>query len=319
MPIDSSHAEVAETALVSVIVPTYNRAHVLPRTLQSVLAQTYPYFELLVIDDGSTDDTPRVMQPFLARDPRVRYRMQPNGGVSAARNHGLREARGAYIAFLDSDDEWLPRKLEKQIGLFEKLPAHVGLVYTGLESVFATGRSVAEEPVHRGDVYAELLERNVIHGGGSNVVLRREAAEAAGFFDEVLPAIEDWDYWIRVTKHYHVDFVPEPLARYHDAHTETDRRSLHFGKNMEARACLFERYLSDLRQHGKAHLFLLESARRLITSAESPGFAAWPLILRAVYLKPLSHQPYVMLGRSLVPDGLFRTLRRMAGRTAVSG
>ena len=104
---------------ISVIIPTYNRAHLISRSAKSVLAQTYPDFELIIVDDGSGDNTEEIIEALA--DPRIRYlRHESNRGVSAARNTGIRAARGDYIAFQDSDDEWLPQKLEKQLGLFEQ-------------------------------------------------------------------------------------------------------------------------------------------------------------------------------------------------------
>ena len=187
--------------IVSIVIPTYNREHLLSRALDSVLAQTLGDFEVLVVDDGSTDETAVLMAEYEARDERIRYFIQPqNAGVSAARNRGLREARGEFIAFLDSDDEWMPEKLERQTELLQVLPERFGLVYTGVESVFSNGSRV-DLPKYRGHIYHEMLRKNVVHGGGSNVMLRRSAVERAGFFDEGIPAIEDYDYWIRVTQH----------------------------------------------------------------------------------------------------------------------
>ena len=158
---------------VSVIIPTYNRAHLLPRALESVLAQTFEDLEVLVVDDGSTDGTEAVVTGY---DDRVRYLRQPqNAGVSAARNRGLREARGEFVAFLDSDDEWFPEKLARQVERFRELPDRVGLLYCGVQF----GRRPDREdwtfrPKHRGDVYETMLlaERD------PHRVRRRDPAES---------------------------------------------------------------------------------------------------------------------------------------------
>jgi len=132
--------------IVSVIIPTYIRAHVLAKAIQSLLNQTYQDFEIIVVDDGSIDNTEEVVKSF--NDPRIRYiRHKENCGGSAARNTGIRAAYGECIAFQDSDDEWLPEKLEKQMQVFENAPAEVGVVYTGFRRI--QGRSKAgSEPTY---------------------------------------------------------------------------------------------------------------------------------------------------------------------------
>lgn len=280
--------------LVTVVIPTYNRAHMLPRALESVLAQTFEAFEVLVVDDGSTDDTVALMAEYEARDERVRYLVQPrNAGVSAARNRGLHEARGEFIAFLDSDDEWLPTKLECQLSRFKALPHGVGLLYGGVEDVGPRGVRTVHVPEYRGDLFQMLLRRNVIHGT-SGVMIRRAAAERAGFFDEKIPAIEDWEYWLRVLSHFDVDFVAEPLTRYHDPHG-VERKSLNTGENLDARAYLYRKHGAAMQRAGTAHLFLLDSAHRHL-AADPPDVAgALRLALKAIAIKPTARSPYGFL------------------------
>lgn len=236
---------------VSVVVPTFNRASLLPRAIDSVLAQTFTDFELLVVDDASTDETGEVVGRYT--DPRVRYLVQPqNTGVAGARNRGMRAARGDFIAFLDSDDEWLPEKLERQIGLLREASPSVGLVYSGVESVREGNVHTIEPAGARGDIYREMLRHNVIHGGGSNVVIRRAVIGTAGFFHEGLPAIEDYEYWLRITRFFDVDAIDEALVRYHDR-GNAERRSRALKANLEARGWLFSRYARDMRRARVAH------------------------------------------------------------------
>jgi len=123
---------------VSVIISTYNRAHLIGRAIQSVLNQTYQDFEVIVVDDGSTDNTEEIVKSF--NDPRIRYiRHEKNKGAAAARNTGIKAARGKYIAFQDSDDEWLPEKLEKQMKVFENAPPEAGVVYTDMQRINEDG------------------------------------------------------------------------------------------------------------------------------------------------------------------------------------
>src|SRR5436190_15605234 len=129
-------------SLVSIIVPTYNRAYCIEKTLDSALAQTHGDLEIVVVDDGSTDDTEALMARRYGAEPRVRYIRQANTGVTGARNHGLREARGDYIAFLDSDDLWLPWKLEAQLACLAAVP-EAGMVWTDMDAMNTDGAVVA--------------------------------------------------------------------------------------------------------------------------------------------------------------------------------
>src|SRR5262249_25088611 len=129
-------------SLVSVIVPTYNRAYCLPRTLDSVLAQTYHHFEVILVDDGSTDRTGDLVARAYGHDPRIKYHFQPTQGVAAARTRGLALAGGAYVALLASDDVWLPRKLALQLACFRRCP-DVGMVCTDMQALGPTGEVVS--------------------------------------------------------------------------------------------------------------------------------------------------------------------------------
>ncbi len=197
---------------VSVIIPTYNRAHLVGRAIQSVLDQTYRDFELIIVDDCSTDNTYEVVTGF--HDERLRYiRHDKNRGASAARNTGIREARGRYVAFQDSDDEWLPEKLEKQIEVFDTASPEVGVVYTGFWRIQDDKRIYIPSPEIKpkgGDIHDILLQVNLI--GTPVTVLKRECFEKVGMFDEELPKLVDWELWIRVSKYYEFSFIDEPLA-----------------------------------------------------------------------------------------------------------
>jgi O-antigen biosynthesis protein len=289
---------------VSVIVPTFNRADVLPRAVRSVLAQTWTDFELLIVDDGSTDDTQEVVTRL--EDARLRYvRLSTNGGVAAARNRGLRGARGDFIAFLDSDDEWLPGKLAAQLAVFDAAPPEVGLVYTGVECVLPDGRRRVDMPEERGDVYREMLGRNVIHGGGSNVLMRRNVVATVGFFDEGLRAIEDYEYWLRVARFFTIDYVAAPLIRYYDPMT-AERRSRALAANLESREWFFRRHAREMRRARMAHLFLLKSMRRALTAHQPDVRAARRLAVRAVREAPMSRTAY---------QGLLTAMRSRAPAT----
>ena len=294
---------------VTVVIPTYNRAPLLDRTLDSVLAQTFQNFEVLVVDDGSTDGTSALVAEYAARDARILYLAQPrNAGVSAARNRGLREAQGAFIAFLDSDDEWMPEKLARQVARFREVPETVGLIYTGVESVFEHGNRKVDRPRARGDLYDTLLLRNVIHGGGSNVMIRGHVLQRVGYFDEEIPAIEDWDYWLRIARYYAVDYVDAPLVRYHDV-AGSVRKSLDVGDNMRARAWFYDKHSVGLRRAGVAHHFLLESARRHLAAPVPDVGQARRLAARALLSQPSARAAYPMFLRTVLPPRGFQWLR----------
>ena len=198
---------------VSVIIPTYNYARYLPEAIDSALAQTHAPFEAIVVDDGSTDDTPRVLAAYADR---VRAIRQPNQGPSAARNAGIAAARGEYVAFLDADDLWRPRKLERQLARFDADDA-LGLVHCGSETVDAGGRTVGFLlDGLEGSVGTEMLrlDREVIQAPGSSVVVPRRIAEEAGGFDVRLQRSEDWEFAYRVAARARVGYVAEPLVVY---------------------------------------------------------------------------------------------------------
>jgi glycosyltransferase involved in cell wall biosynthesis len=200
--------------LVSVIIPSYNYAKFVPDAVESVLAQTYSTLEVIVVDDGSTDDTQEVLKNRFG--DRIRILYQENKGLPAARNTGIRNATGEFVALLDADDWWLPTKLEKQMAVMEREPA-VGVVYCGSLRVNLETGSSYETPCRpdvRGDVRQKLLYSNCVAGSASAALIRRELFDKAGLFDETLKSAEDWDMWIRLSRHTHFDFVPELLIRY---------------------------------------------------------------------------------------------------------
>jgi len=198
---------------VSVIIPTYNRASLLKQAIQSVLNQTYQNFEIIVIDDASTDNTKKTIQSFDSK--KITYIChEKNKGGSAARNTGIKLAKGEYMAFLDSDDEWLPKKLFKQLELFAKSSQGVGVVYTGftkIDNIKNISKSVM--PKKHGRIYHLLLLKNYV-GTTSTPLLKRECIEKVGLFDENLPSAQDWDMWIRISKYFNFKYIPKPLVKY---------------------------------------------------------------------------------------------------------
>lgn len=200
---------------VSIILPTYNRAYSIRRSIESILWQTYPYWELLVIDDGSADHTAEIVAEIASSDSRVHYYRQPrNRGVAAARNEGIRRAQYEFVAFQDSDDIWRDDKLEKQMKVFEDQP-RVGMVYCAFEGEKQDGTrvrvpdsSIGVENL-QGNMYKLLLQRNVI--GAPTAVIRRECLDRAGGLDETLTCLEDWELFLRIARECEIGYAEEIL------------------------------------------------------------------------------------------------------------
>ncbi|MCW4005719.1 MAG: glycosyltransferase family 2 protein [Candidatus Bathyarchaeota archaeon] len=199
--------------VVSVVIPTCNRANLLRRALDSVFAQTFTDFEILVVDDGSTDNTEQVVRQY--DDPCVTYfRNKTKRGANFSRNTGISHSKGTFIAFLDDDDEWLPTKLEKQLAVFKQGNDSLGAVYTGFEMVTYDNRRVKSLPKYNGKIFHKLLEYNYV-GTTSTVMVKKHVLVEINGFDEVLPSSQDWDLWLRIAKRYEFDFVPEILINYY--------------------------------------------------------------------------------------------------------
>ena len=237
-------------SLVSVVIPTYNRAYCIERALDSVLRQTHQDLEIILVDDGSTDDTRELIARRYGHDGRVRYIHQQNAGVSAARNTGLREVRGDFVALLDSDDVWKPWKLELQLRCLERVP-HAGMIWTDMEAVGADGRvfdpfflrtmysayqwfsseqlfsqtqalpeisvplpeTAKGAKLYAGEIYSQMIMGNLVHT--STVLLRRERFEQVRAFNEELHhSGEDYDFHLRTCRAGAVAFISVASIEY---------------------------------------------------------------------------------------------------------
>jgi glycosyltransferase involved in cell wall biosynthesis len=196
---------------VSVIIPTYNRAHYIQKALDSVMAQTYQDFEVIVIDDGSTDNTREVVKQY---GEKVRYFYQENTGIPGARNAGIRNSAGDYIAFLDSDDYWVKEKLERQMALFSEHPEY-GMVASCCASIEQDG-SFREKnrPGKSGWILEDIFQKNFIRT--SSAIVKRECLEKIGLFDEELQQCQEYDLWMHIAVYYPIGFINESLSVYVD-------------------------------------------------------------------------------------------------------
>jgi glycosyltransferase involved in cell wall biosynthesis len=218
------------TLLVSVVVPAYNAQRTLDATLDSVRAQTHRALEIVVVDDGSTDGTRAIAERHATADARVRVIAQTNAGVAAARNAGWRDARADFVAFVDADDLWAPRKIELQLEALLAGGSSAGLAYCWLDRIDAAGNVTCEYRDARleGRIVDKLLESNFV-GCGSTVLVRRQALIDAGGFDISLRArggegCEDWLLNCLVAMHWELVLVRDPLVGYRDLPCSMSRR-----------------------------------------------------------------------------------------------
>jgi glycosyltransferase involved in cell wall biosynthesis len=198
------------TPVVSVVLPTRNRAHLLGRAIRSVLAQTFRDWELVIVDDGSSDDTRGVVEALA--EPRLRYvRRDSDHGLCQARNAGMAAAaRSRYFAFLDDDDEWLPEKLEWQLGVFAAGPPDLAVVGGGRIDRDEHGIETVL-PQHRGSVFEDLLARRARGYSGVIVLVRRDPGGNDLLFDPTFACLEDVDYLLRMARGSTFDYVPRPV------------------------------------------------------------------------------------------------------------
>lgn len=300
---------------VSVVIATYNYGRYLGSALASVQAQTFEDFEVLVVDDGSTDDTAAVVQSYLS-DRRVRYLRTDHRGQPRAKNVGIRAARAPLIAFLDADDLWLPTKLQRQIQLLENEPA-AGVVHAPRRLIDEAGWELEYDSpdLPRGQVLESLFVNNFVCF--SAAVVRRRVFERVGLFDEQLPLAIDYDLWLRAARHFHFDHVAEPLVLYRTGHGNLSRRR---EERLQLVMQIMQRFLD---QHGGRACLSAAAVRRAwadtyshmaeLKAAQGPR-AALPWLLRALRRRPLHARAWRGLVWNLMPQPLHYWQRRLRGR-----
>ncbi|MDY6936874.1 MAG: glycosyltransferase [Cyanobacteriota bacterium] len=198
--------------LISVILPVYNGEKTVFETVESVLSQTFSDLELITIDDGSGDRTPDILTSIT--DPRFKVFSYPNAGLAASRNRGIDRATGEYLAFIDADDLWTETKLEKQLEALQQNP-NAAVAYSWTNCIDEWGNLVrpGSHQTYNGDIFDRLLLCNLLEHG-SNPLVRREAIENVGKYDESLPAAQDWDFYLRLAAKYEFVCVPEAQILY---------------------------------------------------------------------------------------------------------
>lgn len=287
--------------LVSVIIPTYNRSDLLLRAIRSVLEQTYKNVECIVVDDASIDNTEVVVRQFT--DDRLIYlRHETNRHASAARNTGIAYAKGDLIAFLDDDDEWMSRKLEKQVELLLSLHEKVGMVYCWMDYFDQKGNLIKEHhPKLKGYVFHDVLYVQRL-GGCPTLLVRRDVVEKVGGFDETLPRGNDGDFIRRVCRQYEVDYVPESLVKVYVGHgkgrisTRLDREGIIVAiRSLETRLVKFK---GELKHYPREHANIL--ARKGYFYSLLPDYGgSLRLFLKAIRLYPASPIVYSFFKKSV--------------------
>ena len=295
----------AVTPKVSVVIPVLNRPVAVRRAIDSVLTQTLQDFEIIVVDDGSTDETVATVQACV--DPRIRLtRHDRRRGGSAARNTGIRSGSAPYVAFLDSDDEWLPTKLERQLEVFERYTERVALVYTGAEWVYQDGTTRTVIRRRHADLARSLLTSNVI-GETSVGMVRRSALNEIGGFDESLPSCQDMDLWLRICERFRADVVSEALVRV----TKGNERRItnNVADALRGRQMFCDKHREKLIRHRVVHLYLRKSGwwqqRRV---RDSRG--ARRVYLESLRANPVAPLTYVLLLTTYVPKSYLDMMAR---------
>lgn len=201
---------------ISVVIPTFNRAHTLKRCVDSVLSQSYSPFEILVVDDGSTDDTSEILKTY--GDKIIVFKTE-NSGVSAARNYAIARSKGGWVALLDSDDEWLPNRLQEQVDYLKIFP-NIKLVH-GEEIWVRNGKRVNPKKIHKksgGYIYQNCLPLCCISPSAS--LIKKEILEEFGGFDEAFPVCEDYDLWLKITSKYEVGYIETAIITKYGGHED---------------------------------------------------------------------------------------------------
>lgn len=293
---------------VSVVIPTYDRADLLPQAVESALAQSYPNVEIVVVDDGSTDGTAALLASW---GERIRSLRLDRAGPSGARNAGIREATGEFVAFLDSDDVWMPDKLARQMEVFRAHPG-TGMVGGGCRYIDAKGRPLPMEEAGPDVVTLEELQIfTALPGSASNVLVRRALLDEVGGFDEDLHRAEDRELWMRIAERAEVRCVPECTVaiRLHDG----PRPNASFDLTVKARKEVNRRIRDPrARRRAEAWMWYNLGVRALRGSARLRGLG-W--ILRSFLLHPRRLHPRLPrlrpLARSLLPRAVLGGLRKL--------
>ncbi len=271
-----------DTPLISCVIPTYNRSQKVIQAIESVLGQSYSNLEVLVVDDQSKDDTRQVVEKLAQGNPRIKYFYNPSKGANNARNHGIQNAQGEFIAMLDDDDRWDKLKLEKQLQAFNKLDSNYGVVYCTFARKKNNGKILRTHPSRfssskNGDILKRLLKRNFITT--STILVKTEVFKKSGLFNPRYKSFQDWELLTRIARDYYFYHIPEVLVNVYesgdsitlDKHGRVITKYMHLKQFLDLYEgqpkLLSKRYSSlgftlfKLKRNGFARLFLKRSLK----------------------------------------------------------
>jgi glycosyltransferase involved in cell wall biosynthesis len=304
---------------VSVVIPTYNREDVISRAIDSVLKQTYTNFEIIIVDDGSTDNTEEVINELQKQHEEIKYFSQDNAGAAVARNHGIRKADGNYIAFLDSDDQWLPEKLETQLELFRESD-QVNIGFVGANKIICKCDS-DDQVVSKKDFYKNrfskeeqpftledfLSLKNPV--SPSTALISTKALEDVGLFDPECPPHEDYELWIRLREQYNFETTWTPLAKYRDWE-EGISKTTTSGKKASVKTYIMNKHSKLYRRYPKARSVILRKigTEHMLTGNHGKAIAHF---YKSIKCKPLHFRNYLNLVVALFGRSTYQFLLRM--------
>jgi glycosyltransferase involved in cell wall biosynthesis len=300
-----------EAAKVSVIIPAYNSADYTVETVESVLAQTFRDFELIVVDDGSTDNTRAALAKF---GDCITYIYKENGGACSARNLGIRSSHGEFVACLDCDDLWLPEKLERSVAFLQER-AELAMVFTPCYLIDEKGTTIGKTnyKMDLNRAYLALLRENYVTA--PSVVMRRACLQHIGLFDERIFIPADWDLWLRLAREYSIDFIDEPLSKYRMVSNYTLRNIDQFE---EETTYVVEKHFADTSRLCEGDREQILSRLNVIYGAlyrdKKEGDKARDRLKRAIRMNPSSLEPYIHLCLSFLGLGTWRFADRVKNR-----
>lgn len=287
---------------ISIIVPTYNRAAFIEEAITSVLEQTESDWELLIVDDGSTDDTRSILEPFLS-DTRIHYQYQQNQGQPAAQNKALESARGEFICFLDSDNAWLPRKLEVQLVAMKNNP-DVDIIYGDNIKIDEHGNEIGRTSMRRysGNIASHLLKDNCV--SVNTTMTRRHCFDEMGGMNTERPVAADYDIWLRFSTKYRFLFIPEFFGRYRIMADQisSDKRK-RYDTNEKTIHDFLEQYPSAVTsQEAKNGLSVFYSRKAKYYAKRGDRQTAFQAIYRALSYAPSSKIVWRSVFRVIFPS-----------------
>jgi glycosyltransferase involved in cell wall biosynthesis len=283
---------------VSVIIISYNRGPLIGRSIKSVLKQTYQNYEIIIVDDSSIDNTESIVKKYIEKDSRVTYtRHSQNMGISKARNTGIRLARGNFVAFQDSDDEWLPEKLEIQVEAFKQYSPKLGMVYSDMWKIVNGVKESFYSPIFMpldSNIYEKALDFKVKNIGIGTTLIRKNVFQQVGLFDEKLNCLEDLEFFIRLTKNFYFFHINKPLINYY---LSGKNISLNLHLITDSQKIILEKHFEDIRKdvHILSNRYLDIAKSYFLQGDDKKGLSYFKIALKKYPFNLFSKQSMIIL------------------------